>query len=491
MGLSSSKTKTTSNTSQNTNQQETGTTQPITPQWLTDAAQEYVGRIGAFGDMDPNGFVAPASPLQQMAWQNAGSLGDWRQQSATASQMAQSAGMSGANLAGKGGAGGAIGQYSGVLGARSSNMPRPAGALASGGFTGAVPAEAAPQGDGSRLLAADIPGGGGWAPPAQPQTKLNGYTIAGRDIMEGGATGGSDTTIQSGGNPLWGRPNAFSGASAQQPPGAVQQTGPAAYQSDGYTMPQIGQRQQASAYGDQGPAFTYQAPNVGITAPATAYAAGQVNLGAAPQASASSYNAPSLSAPGLVSGQGYAAPQLGQAGGYAAARTGAPIGASAQGYTANLMQNAPQISRTAEATATNANAGSLLDNFSSYQNPYTQDVVNASLADYDQQAARSRAALEAQGAAAGAFGGSRFGIAQGTLMGDQDRARASLEAGLRQQGFNTAAALSQSDAANRQQPVQCPEPDPEQPVQRRHGCAAADQPGRARRPDRAGQPERL
>ena len=100
MGLSSSKTKTTSNTSQNTNQHETGTTQPITPQWLTDAAQEYVGRIGAFGDMDPNGFVAPASPLQQMAWQNAGSLGDWRQQAATASGMAQQAGMSGVNLAG-------------------------------------------------------------------------------------------------------------------------------------------------------------------------------------------------------------------------------------------------------------------------------------------------------------------------------------------------------------------------------------------------------
>jgi hypothetical protein len=76
MGLSSSKTKTTSNTSQNTNQNETGTTTPITPDWLSQAAQDYVGRIGAFGDMDPNSFVAPAAPLQQMAWQNAGSLGD-------------------------------------------------------------------------------------------------------------------------------------------------------------------------------------------------------------------------------------------------------------------------------------------------------------------------------------------------------------------------------------------------------------------------------
>jgi hypothetical protein len=357
MGLSSSKTKTTSNTTQNTNQQETGTTQPITPQWLSDAAHEYVGRIGAFGDMDPNSFVAPASPLQQMAWQNAGSLGDWRQQAATASGMAQQAGASGANLAG--------------------------------------------------LQAQDIPdSSGGWMPSQQTQ-KTNGIVRAGREIMEGAAPAGTGGQMQ--------RPaGAFGGASSQ------------------------------------GPAYAYQAPNVANVAQATAYEASRTNLGAAPQAGASSYNAPTLNAPGLVSGQGYSAPQLGQAGGYAAARTGNPIGAETRSYNAAGM-TAASTAPTQDAFAFDATPSSLLDNFSSYQNPYTQDVVNASLADFDQQAAQSRARLEAQGAAAGAFGGSRFGIAQGQLMGDQDRARGALGAGLRQQGFNTAATLSQSDAANRQQ----------------------------------------
>jgi hypothetical protein len=98
MGLSSStsKTKTTSNTSQNTNQTESGTTTPITPDWLTNAASDYVDRIGSFGQMDPNSFVAPSSPLQNMAWNNASSLGDWRGQAATAAQMAAGAGQGGA-----------------------------------------------------------------------------------------------------------------------------------------------------------------------------------------------------------------------------------------------------------------------------------------------------------------------------------------------------------------------------------------------------------
>src|SRR5687768_3502782 len=100
MGLSSSRSRTTTN--QNTTQNETssGTQTPITPLWLTEAAEDYVGRIGAFGDMDPNSFVAPASPLQQMAWQNAGALSGWQGQANSAAQMTQNVGSMGPNLAG-------------------------------------------------------------------------------------------------------------------------------------------------------------------------------------------------------------------------------------------------------------------------------------------------------------------------------------------------------------------------------------------------------
>ena len=101
MGLSSSRTRT--STSQNASQTESssGTQMPVTPLWLLEDARDYVNRIGAFADMDPNAFVAPASPLQRMAWQNAPSaLSGWQGQALTAAQMAQSAGQAGANLAG-------------------------------------------------------------------------------------------------------------------------------------------------------------------------------------------------------------------------------------------------------------------------------------------------------------------------------------------------------------------------------------------------------
>lgn len=345
MGLSSSKTKTTSNTSQNTNQNESGTTTPITPDWLSQAAQDYVGRIGAFGDMDPNGFVAPAAPLQQMAWQNAGSLGDWKGQAATASKLALGAGQSGANLAGTGGA---MGRWAGAAGLTP-----------------------APQmsGGGSAQMAASAPGGGKIMPAHSSEMP---------------------------------RPasSPFAGASSQ-----------------------IGGASQPSAGASSGPAW---------------------------QATASGYDAPRLGSPTLVGGQGYAAPQLGSAGGYAAARAGAPIGATSQGYDPTTIA-ASQIAATPGAGASNADAASLLDNFSAYQNPWQQQVVNAAMADFDNQAAQQRAALEAQGARNGAFGGSRFGIAQGQFEGDLARGRATLEGNLLSQGFNNAAGLSQSDAANRQQ----------------------------------------
>jgi hypothetical protein len=118
--------------------------------------------------------------------------------------------------------------------------------------------------------------------------------------------------------------------------------------------------------------------------------------------------------------------------------------------------SAAQLANPREASATGYNAAqagpaSLLSGLDNYMNPYRDQVVNTTLADFDHNAGAQRAALEAQGARNGAFGGSRFGIAQGELEGQLARGRASTEAGLLDQGFNTAAGLSQSDAANRQQ----------------------------------------
>ena len=102
MGLSSSKTKTTTNQTRTGTETTSGTQMPVTPPFLTEAAMDYVDRIGAFGEMDPNAFVAGASPLQQAAWQNAlPAMSGWQGQALTASQMAQAAGTAGPNHAGK------------------------------------------------------------------------------------------------------------------------------------------------------------------------------------------------------------------------------------------------------------------------------------------------------------------------------------------------------------------------------------------------------
>ncbi|WP_114954321.1 hypothetical protein [Sphingosinicella terrae] len=100
MGLSSSKSKTTTNQTQTSNQATSGTQMPVTPPYLEEVARDYVSRIREFGNLDPRSFVAAPSALQQQAWNSAGSMlvpqGGGRQ----ALDMAQQAGQSGANLAG-------------------------------------------------------------------------------------------------------------------------------------------------------------------------------------------------------------------------------------------------------------------------------------------------------------------------------------------------------------------------------------------------------
>jgi hypothetical protein len=143
-----------------------------------------------------------------------------------------------------------------------------------------------------------------------------------------------------------------------------------------------------------------------------------------------------------------------------ASNAGANLMPGAAGYTASRgnasTYTAPTLANPREATATGFNpaqtgAASVLDNFSAYQSPYTRDVVDTTLADFDADAGRVRAAQAAGAARSGAFGGSRYGIREAQTEGELSRARASTAAGLRDQGFRTAAGLSQYDAGNRQQ----------------------------------------
>ena len=88
---------------------------------------------------------------------------------------------------------------------------------------------------------------------------------------------------------------------------------------------------------------------------------------------------------------------------------------------------------------------------SAYTNPFEQDVVNVALADIE----RARQMQQMQGAAqaqrAGAFGGSRQGVAQALTNEAALREAARTAAGLRQQGFEFAAGMGQTDAARQLQ----------------------------------------
>lgn len=96
-------------------------------------------------------------------------------------------------------------------------------------------------------------------------------------------------------------------------------------------------------------------------------------------------------------------------------------------------------------------ASSLLQGLDSYMNPYRDEVVDTTLADWDAEAGRTRAAQAAAGARNSAFGGSRFGVQEAATEGELARGRATTAAQLRAEMFNTGAQLSNLDAGRRQE----------------------------------------
>jgi hypothetical protein len=99
----------------------------------------------------------------------------------------------------------------------------------------------------------------------------------------------------------------------------------------------------------------------------------------------------------------------------------------------------------------NLQAQSGAQNMSQYMNPFQQDVVDVALGDIE----RSRQMQQMQGAAqaqrAGAFGGSRQGVAEALTNEAALREAGRTAAGLRSQGFEFAAGMGQQDAARQLQ----------------------------------------
>lgn len=100
----------------------------------------------------------------------------------------------------------------------------------------------------------------------------------------------------------------------------------------------------------------------------------------------------------------------------------------------------------AGVNATQAGTGDILAGISKYQNPYTSQVVDASLGDINRQREMAINQGGADATQAGAFGGSRHGVADSLTNEAALRQSGLIGSQLRSQGFDTAAGLAGADA---------------------------------------------
>jgi len=105
-----------------------------------------------------------------------------------------------------------------------------------------------------------------------------------------------------------------------------------------------------------------------------------------------------------------------------------------------------------QAAAAQTTAGGLTgpQAYQQFMSPYQQDVINATLKEFDTQAAKGLPTLAAQAINAGAFGGGREGVQRAEYQATSDRNRAALQAQLLQQGFGQAQNAAQQAFMNQQ-----------------------------------------
>lgn len=97
----------------------------------------------------------------------------------------------------------------------------------------------------------------------------------------------------------------------------------------------------------------------------------------------------------------------------------------------------------------NAAAGG--PNIGQFFNPYTTEVINQSLADLERQRQTQINSTGAAASQAGAFGGSRHGVAEAQTNLGFGQQGAQMASNLRQQGFNTALQAAQNQQQTQSQ----------------------------------------
>jgi hypothetical protein len=86
--------------------------------------------------------------------------------------------------------------------------------------------------------------------------------------------------------------------------------------------------------------------------------------------------------------------------------------------------------------------------YQAFMSPYQQEVINTTMADFDRQAQIGSGQVGMNAYTAGAFGGSRQGVAEAEYQSNSDRNRAALLAGLYGQGYDQAQGYRQQAMTN-------------------------------------------
>jgi len=104
------------------------------------------------------------------------------------------------------------------------------------------------------------------------------------------------------------------------------------------------------------------------------------------------------------------------------------------------------------AAAKEAQAGALTgpSAYQAFMSPYQRDVIDATLREFDVQAAKGIPNIAAQAVGQGVLGGGREGVQRAEYQSASDRNRAALQAQLLQQGFGEAQNLAQQAFLNQQ-----------------------------------------
>ena len=106
----------------------------------------------------------------------------------------------------------------------------------------------------------------------------------------------------------------------------------------------------------------------------------------------------------------------------------------------------PYITGAAGLTGTGAGTGA--GSIASYMSPYQQQVIDATLGEFDIQAQKGLGTLGEAAIGVGGYGGGRHGVAEAEYQSQSDRQRALLNAQMLQGGFGLARDARQQDYTN-------------------------------------------